>query len=53
MLTTNSKVALEDRVQRAPESVVISFGTGLVCYSFVRERYTATLAIPCRVVTIR
>ena len=52
MLTTISPVSLEDSVQRTPELVVISFGTGLVCYSFVSERYTAALASRCLVDTL-
>ena len=38
MLTTISPVSLVDSVQRTPQLVVISFGTGLVWYSFVSER---------------
>ena len=38
MLTTISPVSLIDSVQRTPQLVVISFGTGLVWYSFVSER---------------
>ena len=51
MLTTISPVSLVDIVQRTPELVMISFGTGLVCYSFVSERYTAALASRCLVET--
>ena len=52
MLTTKSPVSLEVSVQWTPELVVICFGTGLVCYSFVSERYTAALASRCLVTLI-
>ena len=51
-----SPVSLKDRVQRTPaESLlkITSSGTGVVCYSFVSERYSATSAVPCRAVTIK
>ena len=49
MLTTISPVSLVVSVERTPELVVISFGTGIVFYSFVSERYTAALARRCLV----
>ena len=52
MLTTKSPVSLEVSIQWTPELVVICFGTGLVCYSFVSERYTAALASRCLVDTL-
>ena len=52
MLTTISPVSLVVSVQRTPKFAVISFGTGLVCYSFVSERYTAALASRCLVDTL-
>ena len=47
VFTTISPVSFVHSVQRTPQLVVISFGTGLVWYSFVSERYTAALASCC------
>ena len=47
MLTAISPLSLVDSVQRTPQLVVISCGTGMVFYSFVSERYTAALASGC------
>ena len=47
MLTTISPISLVLSVQRTPQLVVISVGTGIIFNSFVGERYTAALASRC------
>ena len=52
-LTTKSPFSLEVSIQWTPQlAAVICFGTGLVCYSFVSERYTAALSSRCLVTLI-
>ena len=52
VLTAISPVSAVDSVQRTPELVVISFVTGVVCYSFVSEKQTAAFTSRCLVDTL-